>query len=78
MKKTGNFLHHSNQENLKVKTGKLIIGIILLIIGAFYSLLPHTIHMSSGVGFGLTHGVHLTIGIIALVIGVVVLIIGRK
>ena len=61
-----------------MKTVNLIIGIILLIIGAFYALLPHTIHMSSGLGFGLSHGIHLIIGIVVLIIGVVVLIIGKR
>ena len=61
-----------------MKTGKLILGIILLIIGAFYALLPHTVHMSSGIGFGLSHTIQVIIGVIALVIGVLVLIIGRK
>ena len=61
-----------------MKIVNIIIGIILLIIGAFYALLPHTIHMSSGLGFGLSHGIHLTIGVIALIIGVIILIIGKK
>ncbi len=61
-----------------MKTVNLIIGIILLLIGAFYALLPHTTHISSGIGFGLTHNVHVIVGIIALIIGVIVLLIGRK
>lgn len=61
-----------------MKTGNLILGIILLVIGAFYALLPHTTHIASGIGFGLSHTVHVTIGIIALIIGVLVLAIGRK
>ena len=62
----------------KMKTGNLITGIILLIIGAFYSFLPHTIHMSSGLAFGLSHTIHVTIGVIVLVIGVIVLIMGKN
>ncbi len=61
-----------------MKTGNLIIGIILLIIGAFYALLPHTTHIASGIGFGASHTVHVIIGVIALIIGVLVLIMGRK
>jgi len=61
-----------------MKTGNLIIGIILLVIGAFYSFLPHTTHLASGLSFGLNHTVHLTIGILALIIGIVVLYTGRK
>lgn len=61
-----------------MKTGKLILGIILLIIGAFYAFIPHSMHIASGIGFGLSHTVHVIIGVIALVIGVLVLIIRRK
>ncbi|MDP3026222.1 MAG: hypothetical protein Q8N63_00830 [Nanoarchaeota archaeon] len=61
-----------------MKIVNLIIGIILLLIGAFYALLSHTTHISSGLDFGLTHNVHIIIGIIALIIGVIVLLIGRK
>ncbi len=61
-----------------MKAVNLIIGIILLLIGAFYTFLPHTTHVSSGIGFGLTHTIHLTIGIIVLIIGIIVLVIGRK
>lgn len=61
-----------------MKAINLIIGIILLVIGAFYALFPHTIHMSSGLGFGLTHGIHVAIGIVALILGIIVLLIGRR
>ena len=61
-----------------MKTVNLIIGILLLIIGAFYSLLPHTIHISSGLDFGLSHGTHLIIGIVILIVGVIILIVGKK
>ena len=61
-----------------MKTGKLIIGIILLIIGAFYTLLPHAWHIASGIGFGLTHTYHVIIGVIFLIIGIIVLIMGKK
>jgi len=61
-----------------MKKGKLILGIILLVIGAFYALMPHTLHIASGIDFGLSHGVHVVIGIILLVIGAIVLIMGRK
>ncbi len=61
-----------------MKVVNIIIGIVLLIIGSFYSLFPHTIHVSSGLGFGLSHGTHLVIGIVVLIVGVIVLIIGKK
>ena len=61
-----------------MKIANLIGGIILLVIGAFYALLSHTIHISSGLDFGLSHGTHLIIGIVALIIGVIVLIMGKR
>lgn len=61
-----------------MKTINLIIGIILLLIGVFYALMPHTIHISSGIDFGLTHTTHIILGIIVLIAGAVVLLIGRK
>ena len=61
-----------------MKSVNLIGGIILLVIGAFYALLPHTTHISSGLGFGLDHGIHLIIGVIALVVGIIVLIMGKR
>lgn len=51
------------------KTTSLVIGIIMLIIGAFYTFFPHSIHISSGLGFGLVHGIHVTVGIVLLVAG---------
>ncbi len=61
-----------------MKIVNLVTGIILLIIGGFYAFLPHTTHISSGIGFGLTHTTHVIIGVIALIIGIIVLVIGRK
>lgn len=61
-----------------MKTLNLIIGIALLLIGAFYALMSHAIHISSGIGFNLEHGTHLIIGVVALVIGAIVLFIGNK
>ncbi len=60
-----------------MKKINLIIGIILLLIGGFYALLPHTIHMSSGIGFSLAHTAHIIVGAVSLIIGIVVLLIGR-
>ena len=55
------------------KTTSLVIGIIILVIGVFYTILPHSIHISSSFGFGYTHGIHVSIGIVLLVIGGIVL-----
>jgi len=60
------------------KTLNMIIGIIVLLIGAFYTFFPHSIHISSGLDFGLTHGVHIVIGVVMLVIGGFLIWKGRK
>ncbi len=51
------------------KTTNLVIGIIILVIGAFYTFFPHSIHISSGLGFGFVHSIHVTIGIVFLIVG---------
>lgn len=51
------------------KTTSLIIGIIALVIGAFYTFFPHSIHISSGLSYGLAHSAHVTIGIAFLAVG---------
>ena len=60
------------------KTLSLIIGIIVFLIGAFYTFFPHSMHISSGLDFGLSHGVHVTIGVILLLIGGFLIWKGRK
>ena len=56
----------------------LIAGIILLVVGAFYTFLPQSVHISSGIDFGLVHGTHILIGIILLIVGIVLIMISRK
>jgi hypothetical protein len=51
------------------KTTNLIIGITILVIGAFYTFISHSIHISSGLDFGFVHSVHVTVGIVFLVAG---------
>ncbi|MBS3113752.1 hypothetical protein J4448_01500 [Candidatus Woesearchaeota archaeon] len=60
------------------KTVNLVIGIIVLLIGVFYALMPHSVHVASGIGFGLSHGVHVVLGLILLIVGIVILLLGRK
>ena len=54
----------------KVETPDLVLSAVLVIIGAYYALVPHTLHVSSGLGFGLAHTAHVVFGIILLVAGV--------
>jgi small neutral amino acid transporter SnatA (MarC family) len=47
---------------------KKAISVVVLLVGAFFAFLPHSVHQS----FGLQspHPVHVTSGIILLIIGV--------
>ena len=46
-----------------------ILALVLFIIGIFYALFPHTIHVSYGLSFGLSHTYHVIIGAIAIILG---------
>jgi len=61
-----------------MKILNIVMGIILLIIGGFYTFMPHTFHVSSGIGFGLAHNFHVIIGILSLIFGIIILLIGIK
>ena len=57
---------------------KWIAG-ILAAIGVFYALMPHSTHVSTGLGFGLTHDMHAIIGIALVLVGAIVYFtMGRK
>ncbi len=51
--------------------GKLVLGIILLLVGLFYALAPHSLHTSTPLGFGLEHTMHQILGVILIVVGIV-------
>ena len=46
--------------------GKKVLGIVLVLLGLFYALAPHAMHVSSGLGFGLEHMWHVTLGVVLL------------
>lgn len=58
--------------------GKKILSIVLILVGLFYAIVPHNTHVSSGLGFGADHTVHIALGVILLIVGVVVLWKGKK
>lgn len=43
-----------------------LLILLLVVLGMFYALAPHRIHVSSGLGFGQSHSVHVSAGIIML------------
>ncbi len=56
---------------------KYIIAGFLGLLGLFYVVMPHSIHISSGIGLGLPHAVHLAIGV-ALIITAIIIFIAAK
>ncbi|MBI2085016.1 MAG: hypothetical protein HYT71_00720 [Candidatus Aenigmarchaeota archaeon] len=53
-------------KNQKLSTSGMVAIAILVILGAFYALAPHDLHISSGFGYGLEHTIHLVLGFILL------------
>ncbi len=52
---------------------KVIAGIVGL-LGLFYAVLPHSVHVNSGFGFGLSHTVHIAIGVISIIVAIIVFV----
>jgi len=57
---------------------KYVISGILGLIGLFYAALPHSVHISSGIGLGLSHTVHMIIGAVLIIAAIVVFMAARK
>lgn len=55
-----------------------IVAAVIGIVGLFYAALPHSIHVSSGFGFGLTHPIHIAIGVVLIIIAIVVFMAAGK
>lgn len=57
---------------------KMILGAILVLIGLFYAVAPHETHVSSGVGFGAEHTVHIGLGVVLIIVGAVLAYTSKK
>ena len=57
---------------------KMIVSVVLLLVGLFYALAPHDLHVSTGLGFGLDHTMHMAFGVVLIVAGAVMLWKGKK
>ena len=53
----------------KANQTDLAVAVILAVLGAYYLLAPHTLHVSSGLGLGLEHTVHIILGVVLLAAG---------
>lgn len=58
-------------------TKYVIVGILGL-LGLFYAVMPHSVHINSGIGFGLPHAAHLLIGVILIIAAIVIFMIAKK
>lgn len=55
----------------------IILGVILLIPALFYTIIPHSVHLSTGLDFGFSHTVHvLGYGIPLLIIAIILIVTG--
>ena len=66
------------KENHMQKTAEYAIAVIAGLLGLFYALMPHSVHINSGMGFGLPHTAHLLIGIVLIIVAIVVFVMARK
>jgi len=55
-----------------------IVSVVLVLLGLFYAIAPHNVHVSSGLGLGLEHTMHIAVGVILVVIGLVAWWKGKK
>lgn len=60
------------------KTASYIIAAILVLLGLFYAILPHSVHIGSGIGFGLGHTIHIGLGVVLIIAAIAVFAVARK
>lgn len=41
-------------------------------------LMPHSVHISSGIGFGLPHTMHLLIGVVLIIAAIAIFVMAKK
>lgn len=49
---------------------RIVSSIIVALAGLFYIFAPHEFHLSAGVDFGLSHGMHVVLGIVLIGISI--------
>ena len=60
------------------KTAKYVIAAIVGLLGLFYAVMPHSVHINSGIGFGLPHTAHLLMGVVLIIVAIVIFVMARK
>ncbi len=60
------------------KTAKYVIAAIVGLLGLFYAVMPHSVHINSGIGLGLPHTAHLLIGVVLVIAAIAVYLMAKK
>ncbi len=60
------------------KTAKYVIASIVGLLGLFYAVMPHSVHINSGIDFGLPHTAHLLIGVVLVIAAIAVYLMAKK
>jgi hypothetical protein len=68
-------MHKGNQMQ---NTAKYAIAAIVGLIGLFYAIMPHSVHINSGIGFGLPHTAHLLIGVVLIIVAIAIYMMAKK
>ena len=59
-------------------TAKYAIAALVGLLGLFYAVMPHSVHINSGIGFGLPHTAHLLMGIVLVIAAIAIFVMARK
>ena len=60
------------------KTAKYAIAALVGLLGLFYAVMPHSVHINSGIGFGLPHTAHLLIGVVLIIAAIAIFVMAKK
>lgn len=59
------------------KTKYVIVAVVGL-LGLFYAVMPHSVHINSGIGFGLPHTAHLLMGVVLIIAAIAIFVMAKK
>ena len=59
-------------------TAKYAITAIVGLLGLFYAVMPHSVHINSGIGLGLPHTAHLLIGVVLIIAAIAIYVMAKK
>ena len=59
-------------------TAKYAIAALVGLLGLFYAVMPHSVHINSGIGFGLPHTAHLLMGVVLVIAAIAIFVMAKK